>query len=653
MMITTQIAAEKSDTTACPLKGAPTFHGPGSSDFLVVMAALLAQQNAETTSSDDTAKGETETKSPAGRSEEKEHNVKRAYAKGAAAQIGAVESAGSLIVFVGAGVNEASPQPGAKPEPNGGMVSSCIASSQSTSAEIAPRVTSAEQSIAVAVSEIANECCGLGHAGDDTEGETSLCSPAIVATSDSMSVARAQSQLQSRHPQLPVPQGSSAKLGDDSATARSVDVTGDGCILSVLPPQWRDKVENVLIQKTTLLHSGASAGQALTSTSPIDRVDTVAGTEQSVVGPQRTSVPQPALNSQAVLQKNVETGALVANAQTALSNESARSASRERTIEGLHAARYVSGEMKVEHEQRSESKVADQPSTVNRNLLSAATSKQVQDGSVNLSAKGGQRTATPQLSLIDDKPGVNRPTRSNESQSENRSSRQNETSVELPGLDEPKIRLDGKADAQPTTPSGPVDDLTRVDSTLRRDHSCDMSELRTVDSSPREPVPPSRVGTQIDVAQNVRQLADAAAAQASSAAPSRTLNVINQDGRTDVHISIRTPEMGRLELHANAAQEHIAAAITVESLDLRKSLLADLGSLQHALAERRVEAPQITIAHSQGGAGVGAGNGDSQHRQQHGFTPPFQQRQATPEESVSCAEQEDVVVERMGLDINV
>jgi flagellar hook-length control protein FliK len=86
----------------------------------------------------------------------------------------------------------------------------------------------------------------------------------------------------------------------------------------------------------------------------------------------------------------------------------------------------------------------------------------------------------------------------------------------------------------------------------------------------------------------------------------------------ELHLSVHTAELGRVDLHATLKGDAVGATISVQKSDAGAAIAAGLPHLEHILHEQQIPVSHLSL--NQGGAGAFQSNSQS-HGQQTGQQP--------------------------------
>jgi flagellar hook-length control protein FliK len=93
--------------------------------------------------------------------------------------------------------------------------------------------------------------------------------------------------------------------------------------------------------------------------------------------------------------------------------------------------------------------------------------------------------------------------------------------------------------------------------------------------------------------------------------------VVRRPISSEMHVTLRTPESGGLEVRAFIRDGRFGAVVTVDRADLREALVTDLPRLENALVRHDVDIGQVTIAGPTTSLNTDSGGArDSQQRHQ-------------------------------------
>ena len=119
--------------------------------------------------------------------------------------------------------------------------------------------------------------------------------------------------------------------------------------------------------------------------------------------------------------------------------------------------------------------------------------------------------------------------------------------------------------------------------------------------------------------------------------------------KTEVHIALRTPELGRVELRASAVDSDVKAVLTVESRELRHALVCDEAGLGSICARHEIDPSNITISTSEVRDWPGAGDSGA-HRDRQNDAPA---QRSLVKENVPALVEEEVLDTSTGTGLNI
>lgn len=109
----------------------------------------------------------------------------------------------------------------------------------------------------------------------------------------------------------------------------------------------------------------------------------------------------------------------------------------------------------------------------------------------------------------------------------------------------------------------------------------------------------------------------AASSAAESAQPAPTLiqsaQVLERMGKSEIRLGLNSSNFGSIELHTSVNQDRVGASITTSHADLRSAMIAEMPSLEHAIAQHQMRLDSLQVDSRPGApAGESSASGGNQ-----------------------------------------
>ena len=138
-----------------------------------------------------------------------------------------------------------------------------------------------------------------------------------------------------------------------------------------------------------------------------------------------------------------------------------------------------------------------------------------------------------------------------------------------------------------------------------------LTEADGTHSPTRDVAPQASPSTTADALPDVRDKHPTSAAWPGA-------RLLGRMGQTEMHVGVRTPDFGTIEVHTTVNQNHVDAVIATAHPELRSAMQTELASLQHAMGRHQLQLDHLDV----GSQHAGQSGGSSEHQGHPSPRPP-------------------------------
>jgi hypothetical protein len=134
----------------------------------------------------------------------------------------------------------------------------------------------------------------------------------------------------------------------------------------------------------------------------------------------------------------------------------------------------------------------------------------------------------------------------------------------------------------------------------------------------------SGLATRGDRSQVVSEPATSSAAENAQPAPTviQSAQVLERMGKSEIRLGLNSSNFGSIELHTSVNQDRVGASITTSHADLRSAMIAEMPSLERAIAQHQMRLDSLQVDSRPGApAGEGSASGGNQSGSRSGQQP--------------------------------